>query len=393
MKKLIKGAVPVMALLSLLSSFSSYAADADKIQLGRQLFFDNNLSLNRTQSCATCHNPAAGFVDDRNPDGQNFDDQSKGIGAAVSLGDDGKSLGGRTAPTAAYAAFSPAFHYKAKTGQYVGGQFWDGRAKDLQAQAGGPPLNPIEMNMPNKDAVNKRIQENEHYIQAFQKFYGEDIFDNSEHLYDAMMNAIAAFEKSAFFSPFDSKYDRYLKGEYELTAQEELGMALFFSNNNTNCSTCHVLRGEDQAGETFTNYEFHNLGVPINTALLAEGQSGINAIDHGLLNNPGVDDPEQDGKFKVPTLRNVAVTAPYMHNSVFKDLRTVMEFYDKYNNKKRVNNPETGQAWREPEVEETVNRKDLKAKKLTDKKIDALIAFMALLTDKRYEHLIASPGK
>jgi len=388
MKKLIKGAVPVMALLSLLGSFSLHAADADKIQLGRQLFFDNNLSLNRTQSCATCHNPAVGFIDDRNRDHQN-----KGVGAAVSLGDDGKSLGGRTAPTAAYAAFSPAFHYKAKTGQYVGGQFWDGRAKDLQAQAGGPPLNPIEMNMPSKEAVNKRIQENEHYIHAFRKSYGEDIFGNSDHLYEAMTNAIAAFEKSAFFSPFDSKYDRYLKGEYEMTAQEELGMALFFSNNNTNCSTCHVLRGEDKPGETFTNYEFHNLGVPINTALLAKGQADNQSVDHGLLDNPGVDDPEQDGKFKVPTLRNVAVTAPYMHNSVFKDLRTVMEFYDKYNNKNRVNNPETGRAWREPEVEKTVNRKDLKAKKLTDKKIDALIAFMALLTDKRYEYLIVSPGK
>ena len=389
MTQLIKGTLPAMVLLSLLGCLSSHVAAAtDKIQLGRQLFFDNNLSLNRTQSCATCHNPAAGFVDDRNPDGQN-----KGGGAAVSLGDDGKSLGGRTAPTAAYAAFSPDFHYKAKTGQYVGGQFWDGRAKDLQAQAGGPPLNPIEMNMPNTGAVSKRIQENERYTQAFKELYGKDIFDSSDGLYKALTNAIAAFEKSAFFSPFDSKYDRYLKGAYEMTAQEELGMALFFSNNNTNCSTCHVLRGEDQAGETFTNYEFHNLGVPINTALLAESQSGENAIDHGLLDNPDVDDPAQDGKFKVPTLRNVAVTGPYMHNSVFKDLRTVMAFYDKYNNKKRVNNPETGQPWREPEVGETINRKDLKAKKLTDKKIDALVTFMGLLTDKRYEHLLNASNK
>ncbi|MBV1928061.1 MAG: c-type cytochrome [Gammaproteobacteria bacterium] len=378
MKKSTKNSFAVISTFFLINGFPPAIADTGTTELGRQLFFDNNLSLNRSQSCATCHNPAAGFVDNRD----------NGTDAAVSLGDDGSSLGGRTAPTATYASFAPTFHYDIKAEQYVGGQFWDGRAKDLQEQAGGPPLNPLEMQMPDKESVKKRIQENTTYIQSFKQHYGNNIFDNNDKFYSAMTDAIATFEKSRFFSPFDSKYDRYLKGEYELSDQEELGMSLFFSNNNTNCSTCHALHGEDHPRETFTNYQFHNLGVPANTLLQKTNITDSNAVDHGLLSNPSVDGAEHDGKFKVPTLRNVAITAPYMHNSVFKDLKTVMEFYDKYNNPKRTNNPETGKPWLDPEVEETINRKDLKARKLSDQKIDALISFLKILTDKRYEQFL-----
>ena len=368
----------VLTLFSLIHGLPSAIADNDTAELGRQLFFDNNLSLNRSQSCATCHNPAAGFIDDRD----------NGVGAAVSLGDDGLSLGGRSAPPAAYAAFAPTFRYDIKTKQYIGGQFWDGRAKDLQEQAGGPPLNPLEMQMPNKESVKKRIQESSTYIKSFKQLYGNNIFDDNDKFYSAMSNAIATFEGSRFFSPFDSKYDRYLKGEYELSAQEELGMSLFFSNNNTNCSTCHALHPEGHPQETFSNYQFHNIGVPTNNFLRKTSIAKRNVIDRGLLDNPAVDSVEHDGKFKVPTLRNVAITAPYMHNGVFKDLKTVMAFYDKYNNPKRVNNPQTGKPWDEPEVEKTINRKDLKARKLSDQKIDAIIAFLNILTDKRYEYLL-----
>ena len=111
-------------------------------------------------------------------------------------------------------------------------------------------------------------------------------------------------------------------------------------------------------------------------------------VDKGLLDNPRVTDEKQLGKFKVPTLRNVAVTAPYMHNGVFANLQTVIKFYDQYNNPQRNINPQTGKPWREPEVAETVNLEDLKAKTLSDRKIDALIAFLEILTDKRYEYLL-----
>lgn len=347
-----------------------------KEDLGKVLYFDKNLSKNRTQACATCHNPDAGFVDDR----------ENGVGAAVSLGDDGKSLGDRTAPTAAYAMFSPKFHYDAKKKQYKGGQFWDGREDSLAGQAGGPPTNPIEMGMPSKEATVDRLKENVYYIESFKKIYGEDIFKSNEEAYKAMADAIEKFEMTKEFAPFDSKYDRYLKGEYDLTPLEDLGKSIFFSNNNNSCATCHVLKGEDKAGETFTNYEYHNIGTPVNESLRAK--NGVTAIDKGLLNNPKVTDEKHLGKYKVPTLRNVAVTAPYMHNGVFSDLTTVVEFYDKYNNKTRTINPETNKEWAEPEVKETIALDELKSKKQNDRKVEALVAFMKLLTDKRYEHLL-----
>lgn len=349
---------------------------SQKETLGQVLFSDKNLSKNRTQSCATCHNPNAGFADDR----------GNGIGKMASLGDDNKSLGDRQAPTASYAKFSPDFHFDEKKQKYIGGQFWDGRAKTLEEQAGGPPLNPIEMGMGSKKEVVDRIKENAYYVQTFKELFGEDIFKDDEEAYDAMTSAIATFERSNEFSSFDSKYDRYLKGEYDLTPLEDLGKSIFFSNNNNSCATCHVLKGEDKAGETFTNYEYHNIGTPANKTLRAK--NGVKEIDKGLLANPNVKDIAQNGKHKVPTLRNVAVTAPYMHNGVFKDLKTVIEFYDKYNNKDRNINPETNKPWDDAEVKETIALKELKANALTDRKVEALVAFMKLLTDKKYEYLL-----
>ncbi len=347
-----------------------------KEELGKVLFFDKNLSKNRTQSCATCHNPEAGFVDDRD----------NGISKMASLGDDGHSLGDRQAPSATYAMFSPVFHYDKKKKKYIGGQFWDGREGTLALQAGGPPTNPIEMGMPSIELTVKRLKENAYYLSIFKDIYGEDIFKSAKKAYTAMTDSIEKFEMTKEFAPFDSKYDRFLEGKYDLSPLEDLGRTLFFSNNNNSCATCHVLKGEDKKGETFTNYEYHNIGTPINHALRAV--NGVNAIDNGLLNNPAVTNETEKGKYKVPSLRNVAVTAPYMHNGVFKELKTVVEFYDKYNNKERVLNPETNKIWDNPEVKETISIKELKAKKQNERKINALVAFMKLLTDKRYEHLI-----
>lgn len=346
--------------------------------LGEILFFDPNLSKNRTQSCSTCHNPETAFVDLRD----------NGIGKMVSLGDDGVSLGDRQAPTASYAKFSPPFHYDEEKKAYVGGQFWDGREEDLAGQAGGPPLNPIEMGMPDKASIIERIKENSYYVETMQKLYGNDIFKDIDKAYLMMTKSIEAYEKTDFFAPFDSKYDRYLKGEYELTPLEDLGRSLFFSNNNTNCSTCHMLKTEDMPGETFTNYEYRNIGTPENHLVRQKNGSKPGYKDDGLLANPKVDDINQRGKYKVPTLRNVAVTGPYMHNGIFKDLKTVIEFYDKYNNSERDINPETGKKWADAEIKDTISVEELKAKKLTDRKVDALVAFLKLLTDKRYEHLL-----
>lgn len=345
-------------------------------QLGQSLFFDKNLSKNRTQSCATCHNPDSAFTDNRD----------NGVKKMASLGDDKKSLGDREAPSAAYAMLSPNFHFDEKKQKYIGGQFWDGRAATLEEQAGGPPLNPLEMGMSSKDEVVSRLKENPLYVNSFKNIFGEEIFNDSAKAYDAMTKAIASYERTADFATFDSKYDRYLKGEYDLTPLEDLGKSIFFSNNNNSCASCHVLKGEDKEGETFTNYEFHNIGVPANKELRAK--NGVKELDKGLLNNPNVKDEKEKGKYKVPTLRNVAVTSPYMHNGVFKDLKTVVEFYDKYNNANRKINPETKKPWDSAEVKDTISLKELKAQELSDRKVEALVAFMKLLTDKRYEYLL-----
>jgi cytochrome c peroxidase len=373
-------------LLIILGLFLFNPAQAEESQskkeiLGQQLFFDVNLSKNRTQSCATCHNPSHGFIDDRN----------NGVKGAASLGDDGQSIGDRNAPTATYALFSPDFH-RNKKGQYVGGQFHDGREKNLKGQAGGPPTNPGEMAMPDKAATVTRILENKAYVRQFKTLYAKTIFEDKDKAYAAMADSIAHFEKTAFFAPFDSKYDRYLKGEYKLTQQEDLGMTLFFSQQFTNCNLCHQLnKSPISKTETFSNYEYHNIGTPINTALRKANGKANDFIDHGLLDNPAIDDTKQDGKFKVPTLRNIAVTAPYMHNGVFSDLKTVVLFYDQYNSKraKRKINPETQQPWGKPEVAENISLTELKTgPALSNKRINAIVAFLKILTDKRYEHLL-----
>ncbi|ETX11568.1 methylamine utilization protein MauG [Marinomonas ushuaiensis DSM 15871] len=347
-----------------------------KALLGSQLFFDTNLSKERNQSCATCHDIANAFVDKRN-------DVFSG---AVSLGSDGHSVGTRNTPTAAYAAFSPPFH-QMSNGEYKGGQFLDGRESGLADQAAGPPLNSVEMAMPDNASVVARVKENPRYEDMFNSLYEPGVLDDHEKGYAAITDAIATFEKTTLFMPFDSKYDRVLRGEDKFTMEEELGKTLFFSQQFTNCNACHQLNTSPfYEQETFTNYEYRNIGVPANAALTAHN-GGF--IDKGLLDNPEVTDPLQAGKFKVPSLRNVAVTGPYMHNGVFQDLRTTVLFYDKYNNPTRTINPETGEPWAAPEVAENIDFENLEiGPALPDQRVDAIVAFLKTLTDKRYEPLL-----
>ncbi len=351
-----------------------------KTELGQALFFDVNLSVNRNQSCATCHDPSTGFADPRD----------NGVKGAASLGSNNSSVGDRNAPTAAYARFSPTFALK--DGKYQGGQFHDGRVNTLAEQAMGPPTNPVEMAMPDKTAILQRLLENTQYRQSFKNLYGPEVLNDAERAYLAMADSIEIFESTDFFAPFDSKYDRYLKGEYQLTDSEELGRTLFFSQQFTNCNQCHQLQaraGMDQ--ETFTNYQYFNIGTPVNSDLRAVNGVSPEHKDRGLLDNPTIEDSAQAGKFKVPTLRNVAVTGPYMHNGVFQDLRTVILFYNKYNSRsaKRQINPETGNQWQAAEIPENIALTELESgPALDNKRIDALVAFMNTLTDQRYEHFL-----
>lgn len=368
-----------LLLLSLGTSAKEHPLESiTKETLGKQLFFDTILSKSHTQSCATCHNPNAAFIDNR--------ENNSG-----SLGHDNFSLGDRNTPTAAYANQTPSFHKNAQD-EYVGGLFWDGRADDLAEQAGGPPLNPIEMGMTSKKEVAQRLKNTPHYYSVFTALFGQNIFSSSENVYKAVQESIATFEKTDFFSPFDSKYDRYLDGNYLLTEQEELGMSLFFSEQFTNCNACHLLNKRPLAqNETFSDYRYHNIGVPTNIRLREANKLSTQHRDAGLLNNPNVSDKKQAGKFKTPSLRNIALTAPYMHNGVFNKLETVIAFYNQYNSKKLENkiNPETGTHWQVPEISENIALDELsKGSALNEKRINALVSFLKLLTDKRYEHLI-----
>jgi cytochrome c peroxidase len=348
--------------------------------LGQILFFDTNLSASRSQSCGSCHDPGRAFTDGRD----------NGVAGAVSLGDDGKSLGDRNTPGTTYAFLIPEFHKNDKD-EYIGGYFLDGRAATMTDQAAEPFVNPLEMALPDRAAVVDRVRENPVYVENFRKFYGESIFADSRKAFHAITESIVAFERTALFAPFDSKYDRYLRGEYKLTVAEELGRVLFFSQL-INCSSCHLLdTREFSPGETFSNHRYHNIGIPANRQVREVNGTGIGHRDLGLLQNPLVNDPAMAGKFKVPSLRNVAVTGPYMHNGIFQDLRTAILFYNRFtlsNRQSRVN-PETGEPWGDPEVAETVELELLReGQPMAGNHIDALVAFLTALTDRRYEALL-----
>ena len=367
--------------------FTNQVADAEDMvfetpeKLGEALFFDSNLSVNRTLSCTWCHAPSRAFIDQLQPDEEQ----------AVPLDPDGKPMGIRNSPTAMYAAFAPPFG-RSSDGKWRGGLFMDGRAETLEEQAGGPLLNPQEMAMPSKAAVVDRLKENRDYTSAFDRLYGKGTLETPDGGFEALTKALAAYERTPTFAPFDSRYDRFLRGEVTLSVQEELGRSLFFSSQSASCSQCHMSgKRVGTADETFTDYSFHNIGVPPNQRLRAPDGSP-NPPDVGLAANKRTpQDSSLNGKFKTPTLRNVAVTAPYMHNGVFRDLRTAILFHNKYNSGKPEQqiNPETGQAWVLPEVEDTLSRKELENRPaLGESEIDALVAFLKTLTDRRYGALL-----
>ncbi len=347
-------------------------------KLGRALFADRNLSFTRTQSCVSCHSPDLAFTDPK---------ELGKIEGAVSVGADGHSFGDRNSPTAAYAAFGPEFHIAAD-GEPAGGFFWDGRAQTLEEQAGGPPLNPVEMGMPDKPGVAARIKEEPRLVEAFQSLFGPAVLEDPEKAYEAMTKAIAAYERTADLSPFNSKYDRSLRGQATLTAAETQGRDLFFARSS--CGSCHLSNpGGFSEKEVFTNFKYYNLGTPQNRNVRALNGSKPGFIDAGLAANPATPGAAYEGRFKVPTLRNVAITGPYMHNGLFKELRTVLAFHQRLSAGGPQTNPETGQPWDSPEVPANLASARLKeVPALNEPETAALIAFLKTLTDQRYERLL-----
>jgi cytochrome c peroxidase len=332
-----------------------------KEQLGKIMYQDKDFSYNSTQSCQTCHHRTAGFADPTN-----MRDPATTV---VSTGADGVSKGGRNAPSSAYAGFSPVLEKIIKADGsyvYVGGLFWDGHATGtrlgdpLAEQAQGPPLNTVEMNMPSKEAVVEVVRTSS-YASLFKKVFGRDALEDTDTAWDHIATAIAAYERSPEVQAFSSRFDRG-----QLTMQEQRGKALFADK----CAQCHPMDTVGGAkGPLFTNATYANLGLPANT------EDGVEGGDLGLggfLAASGVNPDEavrEDGKFKVPTLRNVALTAPYGHNGYFATLREMVQFLN------------SSDSWPAPDVDRNVTAAvgDLG---LTDAQIDDLVAFLLALTDQ-----------
>ncbi len=333
-----------------------------KEQLGKALFLDQNLSTPPGQACAHCHAAEAGFGQPE-------------AGLPVSRGVYPDRFGNRNDLTAAYAAFSPRFHYDATERHYVGGLFWDGRAATLEEQARGPFLNPLEMANPNAAAVVAKVQQSS-YANLFRDVFGPEAFADPNRAYDSIAEAIAAYERTPEVNPFSSKYDLFLEGKATLTDQERRGLASFEDEKKGRCAECHPSRrGPQQEPPLFTDFTYDNLGVPKNPEnpyyYLPKplNPDGTKFVDLGL--GGVVKKAEENGKFRVPTLRNVARTAPYMHNGIFKTLRQAVVFY---------NTRDVG-PWPAPEVPQNVNREELGGLGLTEQEVDDIVAFLGTLTD------------
>lgn len=331
--------------------------------LGKLLYFDRYLSLNQNQACASCHDPGAGFADPL--------DLRMPAQYPVSAGSNSTLFGGRNAPPSGYAMFNPPFHFDTVVGLYVGGQFWDGRAPTLKDQAKGPFLNPVEMAMPNEAAVIAALQNlsnpnSSAYQDLFTKAYKLNlaaIDSTSNNLavldaYDKVAQAIGEFEKTKDFAKFSSKFDEVMAGKATFTTAEANGWTIFNDPAQGNCAACHP-------APLFTDFTYDNLGIPKSTNPIIAG----NPVDLGLGGVLG--DSQQDGKFKVSSLRNIAMTAPYGHNGYFATLEEIVHFY----------NTAGDGTWPAPEVPATVNRTELGNLGLSPQQEADLVAFLKTLTD------------
>lgn len=312
------------------------------------MYFDTNLSEPAGQSCASCHHPTAGFAD---PD----------QGLPVSEGVIPGRFGNRNSPSASYALFYPKFNPK-KT---IGGQFWDGRAANLVEQAKGPFLNPVEMNNPDKATVVAKVAAAA-YAPLFEQEFGPDAFTDVETAYHNIAVAIAEYEASSEVNQFSSKFDAVQAGLAEFTPLEAEGESLYSGRGK--CAHCHADKSTGGKPVLMTDFDFHNLGLPANTEY--PFNTFPPSVDLGLGGFTG--EPKDNGKFKTPHLRNIAETAPYMHNGVLKTLKEVVHFY---------NTRDIPGEWPPPEVEDNISSSFLGDLGLTDAEEDAIVAYMMTFSD------------
>jgi cytochrome c peroxidase len=377
-------------------------------ELGKNLFFDRNLSSPAGQECAVCHGPSVGFTGP--------DEHFNKVGGVYEGAVKGR-FGNRKPPASAYAGWNPKLQLGAD-GEFVGGMFWDGRATGevlgdpLAEQAMGPFLNPLEQNMPDAKSLVLAVKKS-NYDGLFERVFGPGSLDadkDPQGTYAKIGRAIAAYERSAEVNPFSSRFDDFWRaakakglrvesiGESNakdfkslgLNERELQGLVLF--NSKAMCAKCHVLTPVDGKPPIFADYKYDNLGVPRNPANPFYGQDkafnpdGKAWIDQGLGGYLETVDKYKShaaanmGKHRTPTLRNVdkrpkpEFVKAFMHNGYLKSLEDVVHFY----NTRDV----AGAGWPSPEVAANLNTTEMGNLGLTDAEEEAIVDFMRTLTDK-----------
>lgn len=318
----------------------------EKIALGQKLFFDARLSVGGTVACSTCHDPARAFTD----------------GLPVSIGVQGR-VGQRNSPTILNALYN-------KT------QFWDGRAKTLEEQAGLPIINSVEMGQPDLAAAVASIAAIKEYQQEFQAVFGRP--PNEVDL----VRAIASYERTQV--SFNSPFDHFIAGDSSAIGDDaKRGWELF--NTRGRCNKCHALSEDKRDTTFFTDNDFHNIGIGIirhNVVALAwQAEQLIKSGDTGAIDRAAIQSDmsalgrflitkkETDtASFKTPDLRNVLVTGPYFHDGSQETLWDVMDHYNK------------GDGLKDPYLDE-----DIQPLALSEGDIDDLVAFLASLTSPDYK--------
>ncbi len=326
---------------------------SDSALIGKLIFFDTSLSEPSGVSCATCHSPMSGFSDPRHT---SFSQGSMG------------QMGTRNANAINYMTFAPNRRAELVRGiwETVGGFFWDGKAEFLNQQALFPLTAVHEMNNISFTNVSSKLKRAAYYPKL-EKLFGAALADSQTIVFYAV-TCIQAFEQSYQMNQFTSKFDFYLKGKASLSAQEMRGMQLFNDTTKAKCSLCHLSTPTYYATTDkilFTDYSYDNIGLPKHPSHVGM------PIDSGLAKFES-NNPVEVGRFKTPTLRNIELSAPYMHSGIFATLEEVMEFYNE-----RDINPK----FAHPEVPETVNTQDMGNLNLSQQEIADIIAFLKTLTD------------
>ena len=328
-----------------------------KIELGRQLFFDKALSHPNGQSCTVCHAPKTAFSDPNH--------------AVVSEGMVDGAFVNRNSQSLAYVSFIPPLQRSAN-GEYFGGLFWDGRSSSLTHQLSGPFFNPAEMNNADTLSLITEVKQAPYY-RLYKQVYGR--MKDPKTAYNQLCEAIAAFESSDVFNEFSSKYDYYLAGKVQLSEQERKGLSLFEGKGR--CNACHLTTPQPESGRVlFTNHHYYNLGIPRNpqnpfySTFSEINPQGEAAIDLGL--GAVVQDENQNGKFRVPTLRNVQYTGPYFHNGYCATLQEAVHF---------VNARDVDSIYPRPEVSQNVAHQITGSSRLTVEEEQAIVAFLLCLSD------------